>query len=135
VLEVPGPGRRFGRHSQRRRRSATADAAAPGLGTVASAGRGAIGAAAVGQTRPNGYLAQAIATASVSRELARPLLAFVELLFNAREERGGREQLAANVGLVYRLTRSLAIDAGVQTSLAGQGPDYVVRTGLSVLWR
>lgn len=94
-----------------------------------------VGAAAVGQTRPNGYLAQAIATASVSRELARPLLAFVELLFNAREERGGREQLAANVGLVYRLTRSLAIDAGVQTSLAGHGPDYVVRTGLSVLWR
>jgi hypothetical protein len=43
--------------------------------------------------------------------------------------------LAVNAGLVYRLTRRLAIDAGIQTSLAGQGPDYVVRTGLSVLWR
>ena len=94
-----------------------------------------VGGAAVGQSRPNSYLAQAIATASLSRELARPLLGFVELLFNSREERGGRAQLAANVGLVYRLTRSLAIDAGVQTSLAGPGPDYVVRTGLSVLWR
>jgi outer membrane putative beta-barrel porin/alpha-amylase len=94
-----------------------------------------VGGAAVGQTRPNGYLAQAIATASLSRELARSLLGFVEVLFNSREERDGRDQLAANVGLVYRLTRWLAIDAGVQTSLAGQGPDYVVRTGLSVLWR
>jgi hypothetical protein len=94
-----------------------------------------VGAAAVGQTRPNDYLAQAIATASLSRELARSLLGFVELLFNSREERDGREQLAANIGLVYRLTRTLAIDAGVQTSLVGHGPDYVVRTGLSVLWR
>ena len=57
------------------------------------------------------------------------------MLFNSREEREGREQLAANVGLVYRLTPALAIDAGVQTSLVGQGPDYVIRTGLSVLWR
>jgi len=94
-----------------------------------------VGAAAVGQTRPNGYLAQAIATASLSRELARSLLGFVEVLFNSREERESREQLAANVGLVYRLTPALAIDAGVQTSLIGQGPDYVIRTGLSVLWR
>lgn len=94
-----------------------------------------VGAAAIGQTGPNGYLAQAIATASLSRDLAPSLLGFLELLFNSRNERAGREQLAVNVGLVYRLTRTLAIDAGIQTSLVGQGPDYVVRTGLSVLWR
>ena len=94
-----------------------------------------VGAAAIGQTRPNDYLAQAIATASLSRELVPSLLGFLELLFNTREERNGRDQLAVNVGVVYRLTRTLAIDAGVQTSLVGQGPDYVVRTGLSVLWR
>jgi hypothetical protein len=94
-----------------------------------------VGAAAIGQTRPHGYLAQAIATASLSRDLAPSLLGFLELLFSSRNERDGREQLAVNVGLVYRLTRTLAIDAGIQTSLVGQGPDYVVRTGLSVLWR
>ena len=76
-----------------------------------------------------------VATASVSRELARSRLGFVEALFNSREQREGREPLAANAGLVYRLTRSLAVDTGVQTSLVGQGPDYVIRTGLSVLWR
>jgi hypothetical protein len=94
-----------------------------------------VGGAAVGQARPNGYLGQAIATASLSRELTSSLLGFLELLFNSREARGAREQLAVNVGLVYRLTPTLAVDAGVQTSLVGQGPDYVVRTGLSVLWR
>lgn len=94
-----------------------------------------VGAAAIGQTGPNGYLAQAIATASLSRELGHSLLAFLETIFNSAEERGGRGQFAINVGLVYRLTQSLAIDAGIQTSLAGQGPDYIVRTGLSVLWQ
>ncbi|HEY7039176.1 MAG TPA: transporter [Methylomirabilota bacterium] len=94
-----------------------------------------LGGAALGQTRPNGYLAQGIATASLSRDLTPSLLSFLELLFNSPAERGERSQFAINVGLVYRLTRSLAIDAGIQTSLAGQGPDYVVRTGLSVLWR
>jgi hypothetical protein len=94
-----------------------------------------LGGAAVGQTRPHGYLAQAIATASLSRELAPSLLGFLEFLFNTREERDGDEQLAINLGLVYRLGRKLAIDAGIQTSLVGKGPDYVVRTGLSVLWR
>jgi hypothetical protein len=94
-----------------------------------------VGVAAIGQTRPNGYLGQAVATASLSRDLASSLLGFVELLFSSRDERDGREQLAAHVGLVYRLTRELALDAGIQTSLVGQGPDYVVRTGLSVLWR
>jgi hypothetical protein len=94
-----------------------------------------VGGAAIGQTRPNDYLAQAIATASLSRQLTRSLLGFVELLFNTRDERDGGDALALNVGIVYRLTRRLAIDAGVQTSLVGQAPDYVLRTGLSVLWR
>jgi len=94
-----------------------------------------VGAAAVGQTRPNGYLAQVIATASLSYDITPSLLGFLEMLSNSADERGGRGLLAVNVGLVYRLTRRLAIDAGIQTSLAGQGPDYVVRTGLSVLWR
>jgi hypothetical protein len=94
-----------------------------------------VGAAAVGQTRPNGYLAQAITTASLSRKLVPSLLGFLEVLFASPAERDGRGQLAVNVGLVYWLTRTLAVDGGVQTSLAGQGPDYVVRTGLSVLWR
>jgi hypothetical protein len=94
-----------------------------------------LGAAAIGQTRPNGYLAQGIATASLSRDLTSSLVGFLELLFTTRDERGTRGQFAVNAGLVHRLTSSFAIDAGVQTSLVGQGADVVVRTGVSVLWR
>ena len=94
-----------------------------------------VGGAAIGQKGSNDFLGQAIATASLSRDITQSLLGFLELLFNTREERGERDHFAVNVGVVYRLTRNLAVDAGVETSLAGQGPDYVVRTGLSVLWR
>ncbi len=94
-----------------------------------------VGAAAVGQTRSNRFLGQAIATASLSRDITQSMFWFLELLFNSREEEDGREHFAVNAGLVYRLTRDIAIDAGFQTSVAGRGPDYVARTGLSVLWR
>jgi hypothetical protein len=93
-----------------------------------------VGAAAIGQARPSAYLAQTIATASLSRDIAPSLLGFVEFLFNSRDERDARGQLAVNLGVVYRLTRTLAVDAAVQTSLVGLGPDYTVRTGVSVLW-
>jgi hypothetical protein len=94
-----------------------------------------VGGAAVGQPRSNRFLGQAIATASLSRDITQSMLLFLELLFNSRGEEEGREHVAVNVGFVYRLTRNLAIDAGFQTSLAGAGPDYVARSGLSVLWR
>lgn len=39
------------------------------------------------------------------------------------------------IGDVTVGVREIAVDVGLQTSLVGQAPDYVVRTGLSVLWR
>jgi hypothetical protein len=50
----------------------------------------------------------------------------------SREQRDEGEMLALNVGLFYRVTRMLAVDAAVQTSVHGQGPDYVIRSGLSM---
>jgi hypothetical protein len=93
-----------------------------------------VGAAAIGQTRSSGYLAQGLASASLSRDLAPKVFGFVELLLNSRGQRDDRGQFAVNTGLVYRMTPTLAVDAGVQASLLGQGPDYVFRTGLSVLF-
>jgi hypothetical protein len=43
--------------------------------------------------------------------------------------------MGINAGLVYRVTSTLAVDAGVQTSLRGPGADYVVRVGVSALFR
>src|SRR5262249_60059060 len=80
------------------------------------------GAAAVGQTRSSGYLGQAIASASLSRDLVPWLFGFLELFYNSRAQRDERDQFALNVGLVYRMTPTLTLDAGVQTSLLGQGP-------------
>ncbi len=93
-----------------------------------------VGGVAVGQTRPNGYLGQALVSASLSRDLIAGLSGFAELFFNSAEERDGRDHLGFNTGLVYRLTRKLALDVAVQTSLLGQGPDYVFRAGVSVLF-
>ena len=90
------------------------------------------GAAAVGQTHGSAYLGQAIVSASITRDLAPWIYAFVELFYNSRAQRDERDQFALNTGLVYRLTPTLTLDAGVQTSLLGQGPDYLIRTGLSV---
>jgi len=90
------------------------------------------GAVAVGQSRSSEYRGQGIVSASVSRDLARWMFGFVEFFYSTRAQRDEREQFAVNVGLVYRVTPTLAVDAAVQTSLLGQGPDYLIRTGLSV---
>jgi outer membrane putative beta-barrel porin/alpha-amylase len=92
------------------------------------------GVAGIGQTGSRGYRAQAIASAAVSRDIVPGLLGFFEVLFKSREQRDEGEQLALNVGLIYRVTPTLAVDGGVQASVHGQGPDYVIRTGLSVLF-
>ena len=93
-----------------------------------------VGGVAVGQTRPNGYLGQAIAAASLSRTVTPGLSLFGEIFFNSRQERGGRDLLGVDAGAVYLVTRRIAVDLAAQTSLHGPGPDWVVRTGVSVLF-
>jgi hypothetical protein len=91
------------------------------------------GLAAVGQTRPRGYRLQALASASLQRDLIPERLeVFAEIFFASREQRSERDRLSADVGLIYRLTPTLALDAAVETSLLGSGPDYAVRAGVSV---
>ena len=92
------------------------------------------GGAAIGQVDSGEYRAQAIASASLSRDIVEGLNAFLELFYSSRQQRDQGQQLAVNVGLIYRITSTFAADAGVQTSLFGGGPDYMMRTGLSVLF-
>lgn len=90
------------------------------------------GVAAVGQSRPAGYLVQGFGTAELQAVLLpRRLEAFGELFGFTREERDGRGRIGLGAGLVYRLTPRLALDAGVETTVAGAGPEWVVRAGLS----
>jgi Putative MetA-pathway of phenol degradation len=90
-----------------------------------------VGAAAIGQTRPNGYLVQALGSAALWHDLTSSLVGFVELLLASRSERDGRGGMAINTGVVYYVTPRLALDIGIQASLLGEGPDYVVRAGLT----
>jgi hypothetical protein len=91
-----------------------------------------VGLAAVGQTRPSGYLVQAFTAASLSREVGRALVAFGEIFYASREERGGRDQVGVDAGLIWRVTADLALDLAAGTSLYGRVPDVLVRAGGSV---
>lgn len=89
------------------------------------------GLVAAGQVRPNGYLLQALTSASLGRAVTDRLSTFVELFFASREERDGRDALGLDAGLVYLLTRRVALDISVGTGLTGRGPEYVFRAGVS----
>jgi hypothetical protein len=90
-----------------------------------------LGLVAVGQPRLGGYLLQGVGGASVGRDLTERLFAFVEVFAASREERNSRETAGVAGGLVYRLSRRVAIDMAAETGVAGPGPDYLVRLGLS----
>jgi hypothetical protein len=90
------------------------------------------GLVAVGQRDPNGFLVQWLVSASLSRQVTEGLTPFVELFYATRDEHGGRDQLGADAGVVFVVTRAVALDAAVETSWAGAGPDYAVRAGISV---
>ena len=89
------------------------------------------GLVAVGQ--PHGALLQGLASASVSRAFWGRLSPFVEGFFASREEREGRDTVGLDTGLVYLLTRRVAIDAAAEMTLNRRRPDYALRTGLSLL--
>ncbi|HEY3066633.1 MAG TPA: transporter [Methylomirabilota bacterium] len=93
-----------------------------------------VGGVAVGQTRPNGYLGQAVVAASLSRTVMPGFSVFGEIFYNSPKEHAGRDLLGFDAGAVYLLSPRIAVDVGAQTSLHGRGPDWVVRTGVSVLF-
>ena len=90
------------------------------------------GVAALGQRRPEGFIPQGIASASLSWAATERLSTITELYYATKDERGGRGGLLTTVALMYRVTPRLALDAGMRTTLAGQGPDWSAFVGLSV---
>lgn len=92
---------------------------------------GNAGAAAIGQRRPEGFIPQGVASASLSWAVTGRLATITELFFATKDERDGRSSLRTTVALLYRLTPRLALDAGMRSTLAGPGPDRSVLVGLS----
>jgi hypothetical protein len=46
--------------------------------------------------------------------------------------RDERDKPGLDTGMIYLLTRRVSLDAALGTTLAGRGPDYVLRAGLSL---
>jgi Putative MetA-pathway of phenol degradation len=90
------------------------------------------GLAAVGQSHPGGYLLQAIVVAGASHNAAEWMTLFGDLIYASRDERGGRDSLVLDGGIIWRPTRDVAVDASAVTSLAGTGPDWALRAGVSI---
>ena len=90
------------------------------------------GAVLLGQRRPSGHLVQARTSGSLSHPIVDRLSAFVELAYASRDTRDGRDALGLQTGVIWRVTRDLALDTALGTSVFGQLPDFGVRAGLSV---
>ncbi len=90
------------------------------------------GLAARAQTRPSGYRVQGLVSAALARELGERWSTYAEVFYASAAERGSRDVVGVDVGVQFFLTRRLAVDAAVETALAGPGPDYAFRAGLSV---
>jgi hypothetical protein len=90
------------------------------------------GVAAIGQSRPDGFIPQGIASGSLSWAATERLSTITELFFATKDARDSRDSLRATLAVVYRLTPRLAFDAGARTTLHGPGPDWSVLAGLSV---
>ena len=90
------------------------------------------GPALIGQSRPDGYLLQAVTSVSLSRELGERLASFVEVFYASRARRDARDSVGLDAGLIYFVSRSLALDVAAETSLAGPGPDWALTAGISV---
>ena len=88
--------------------------------------------AAIGQSRPSGYLLQTVLAAGLSHDVDDWLTLFTDVMYASREERDRRDGVLFDAGVIWRPARNVALDASVVTSLAGQGPDWQVRGGLSL---
>ena len=82
--------------------------------------------------RPGGYLAQGVVSAALSRDIGLRWSSYAEVFFASPAERGAHDSVGFDAGVQFFVTPRLALDAAGQTSLAGPGPDYAFRAGLSV---
>lgn len=82
--------------------------------------------------RPSGYLVQGVAAAALSRDLGERWSTFAEVFFASAAERGARDAVGFDAGVEFFVTTQVALDVSGQTSLAGPGPDYAFRAGLSI---
>lgn len=90
------------------------------------------GVAALGQRDPEGYLIQALLVATVTGDVTDKLKVFGELFYTSPSDRDGDDVVGASAGVIYGLTRTVALDAAFITTFAGRGPDYRIQAGITI---
>ncbi|MEK7348852.1 MAG: transporter [Candidatus Eisenbacteria bacterium] len=80
----------------------------------------------------SGTHAEALFTATASRDLYAPLGGFVELAARFRPEAEGEREVMLDVGTTYGLGADLQFDAGVQWGLSAGAEDSLVFLGFTV---
>jgi len=82
--------------------------------------------------RPRGYLVQGAASAALGLDIGERWSTFAEIFYTSAAQRGARDSVGFDAGVQFFVTQRIALDASGQTSLAGPGPDYLFRAGLSI---
>ena len=80
------------------------------------------GVAAIGVTRPNGFIPQGIVSGSLTWAVTNRLSTISELFFTTKSDRDAHDTLITTVALMYLLTPNVALDVGARTALVGTGP-------------
>jgi len=89
------------------------------------------GLTAVGQSRPDGYLLQAVAALGLSRDVSESVSLFTDVLYASRGERAGGDSVLLDFGVIWWPTRDVALDFSLETSPVGTGADWAARAGVS----
>lgn len=90
------------------------------------------GIAAIGQRDPSGYLLQALVVGTLSVDVTDTVTVLGEIFYNSPAERDGDDVVGAVAGVSYKVTKNVALDAAVITTLAGRGPDYRIQAGMTI---
>jgi hypothetical protein len=90
------------------------------------------GVTAIGQRGSDSYRLQALAVVAVQMEVTPTARVLADVFFRSPAERDGRHELGMTVGGLFLIAPAVALDAAVQTTLAGRGPEYVLQAGISL---
>jgi hypothetical protein len=90
------------------------------------------GVSAVAQHHPAGYLLAVLLVAAGGAQVSENVVVAGSIFYGSRTERDGHDRIGATLGFSWMLTRDLAVDGAVITTLWGRGPDIRLQTGLSV---
>lgn len=92
-----------------------------------------LGLAALGQRHGDPFLVQGLAAVTLAYKIVDRVATLGEAFFGSSPDRGERGFIGVGAGVIWVVHRRLALDAGLDTMLAGRGPDFGFRIGATLL--